>query len=362
MKIVLLDDYSSFHFNLKLGFEELGHEVKLFSTGDGWKDIPGLRFPKSHSLLGKLQWEFLSWRKFSKQIFEWADYVQLMHVNTFLWSPRLYRFSLVSNLNVLERDIHSYQAKLGVVVAGCSFHVHQAFNEFLKERAPCSGCKELDLKQEKCIFQNAHQQQLEMAMYEMADKIICGGGEAYLRALNRWRSKTLKIPFLIHNSLIADKKSIAGVSGKIKVLHGVNRVGFKGSNYILSALEFLKKDSRFDIKIVERLKFTEYLKAIDECDIVVDQLFGDGLGYNALLSLARGKIVLTSYELSAIRHFYATDCPAIRTISIDCIIRELLRLAELPSSRFKEIKVEGIDFVQKECAACRVADIILSSL
>ena len=40
MKILLIGEFSGLHHNLKDGLMELGHEVTLASTGDGWKRFP----------------------------------------------------------------------------------------------------------------------------------------------------------------------------------------------------------------------------------------------------------------------------------------------------------------------------------
>ena len=39
MKILLFGEFSSFHKNLKVGLESLGHNVTLASSGDGWKKV-----------------------------------------------------------------------------------------------------------------------------------------------------------------------------------------------------------------------------------------------------------------------------------------------------------------------------------
>ena len=40
MKILLVGEFSRFHNNLKDGLLQLGHEVVLASTGDGWRKLP----------------------------------------------------------------------------------------------------------------------------------------------------------------------------------------------------------------------------------------------------------------------------------------------------------------------------------
>ena len=60
MKILLIGEYSNLHNSLKKGLVDLGHDVKLISTGDGFKGfgsdilISKLFIPKYFNLLKKI--------------------------------------------------------------------------------------------------------------------------------------------------------------------------------------------------------------------------------------------------------------------------------------------------------------------
>jgi hypothetical protein len=53
---------------------------------------------------------------------------------------------------------------------------------------------------------------------------------------------------------------------------------------------------RYELVTPERLSFDEYGSVLSSVNVVVDQLYGAGLGMNALSSMARGRIVLTSFD------------------------------------------------------------------
>ncbi|HGE5982512.1 TPA: glycosyltransferase, partial [Vibrio cholerae] len=57
MKILLLGEFSALHKNLKEGLVELGHDVTIAASGDGFKRIPAdISFESNLSgILGKVQ-------------------------------------------------------------------------------------------------------------------------------------------------------------------------------------------------------------------------------------------------------------------------------------------------------------------
>ena len=82
----------------------------------------------------------------------------------------------------------------------------------------------------------------------------------------------------------------------IRVVHGINRKYSKGSDKIIEALQNTDLEEKAQVKVLEQLPFELYMQEIANADIVIDQLYGDGLGMNALHAMAAGKLVLTSYD------------------------------------------------------------------
>ena len=70
MKILLLGENSSIHYNLKDGLTHLGHDVDIASDGDGWKDINrdiDLNYNKK-----------IIPSKFANRIYPWIDIKKLV--------------------------------------------------------------------------------------------------------------------------------------------------------------------------------------------------------------------------------------------------------------------------------------------
>jgi hypothetical protein len=88
-------------------------------------------------------------------------------------------------------------------------------------------------------------------------------------------------------------------NGKIRIFHGINRKGFKGSQLIESALNEIQKKypDKVEIIIKGHIPFLEYYQFLKTVNIVVDQVYGFELGMNALISMANGRIVFAGYDL-----------------------------------------------------------------
>ena len=67
---------------------------------------------------------------------------------------------------------------------------------------------------------------------------------------------------------------------------------------MLRALERIAKNhaDKCEILKAESVPFEEYRKMIDECDVLLDQLYGFSPGMNALLAMSKGKIVVGGAE------------------------------------------------------------------
>ena len=108
-------------------------------------------------------------------------------------------------------------------------------------------------------------------------------------------------------------ENIRPVGNKVKILFGITRRDFKGANYILSALDLLgkKHSDRFEVKIVEKLPYSEYVGLLGECDILIDQCKSYDYGMNAIFALQFGCIVLSGSEAEAKIFAAIDDCPVI---------------------------------------------------
>ena len=96
-----------------------------------------------------------------------------------------------------------------------------------------------------------------------------------------------------------EKKEISGnFNNKIKIYHGYlsRRIGFKGTHYILEAIDRLKNKFKkeVDFLITNDINQKEFLQNLNECDIYIDQT--SGYLFIFLYALSLGKIVMGGSE------------------------------------------------------------------
>ena len=114
---------------------------------------------------------------------------------------------------------------------------------------------------------------------------------------------------------------------KLRVGHAPNHPHFKGTAYLLTAIERLRSEG-LDIELVrvQGVPNSEVLRLFAGVDIVVEQLIGGFHGYTALEAMALGKPVI-SYLRTPDMLVNATECPIINA-NPDTIYEVLKACAE----------------------------------
>ena len=87
---------------------------------------------------------------------------------------------------------------------------------------------------------------------------------------------------------------------KLRFFIGIqkSRSVYKGTDIMLRALERIEKEYPEECTVMraENVPFEQYSQMIDECDVLLDQLYGYSPGMNALLAMSKGKIVVGGAE------------------------------------------------------------------
>lgn len=88
--------------------------------------------------------------------------------------------------------------------------------------------------------------------------------------------------------------SPAKAKTRIKIAHTPTRRGFKGTEVVNQAIALLSQARNdFEFISIEGLNYGDYLLAMNDVDVVIDQVYSQSPGMNALEMAAAGKIVLT---------------------------------------------------------------------
>ena len=353
MNIALIGEFSSLQAMLALGFREHGIEACVFANGDGFKKIGYDVFfgKKINGYLGLARYLFFDQPSMLKNIFSDYDVVQIVNPYAFLTPNHgrvLYSKYLLSNVVRKDKD-----GLFSLLVAGCDSNVMLQVEA--QSNRPCEGCLK-DTGLDRCAFSQPSRKQYEDYLVERLDVILPFGGEAYANAYSRAVSP---MPFPMAVSAYDKKNTV--VNNKIRVLHGINRPGFKGSELILKAFNRLENDypGVFDFLVPNRLPLNDYLELMMSANVVVDQMPADCFGMNSLFAMSHGKVVLTSCDLDYMSTLYGENPPLYSIDGEESLYEKLKYLMSWDSLQFEKIGEEARRFIEQRCDPATVAGEVL---
>lgn len=136
----------------------------------------------------------------------------------------------------------------------------------------------------------------------------------------------------------ASYNSANGVSGLVKVYHAPNHRGFKGTEFIVDAVEKLKDEGlHVELILLEHFPNHEVQRLLlEDADILVDQLIYTGHGLNALEGMSTGLVTVSNldneeYLVPFRRWAYFNECPLVSATpeTITDVLRKLVTNPEL---------------------------------
>lgn len=285
MKVLLIGEFSGVHNNFKKGLQQLGVDVTLASTGDGFKKF------KTDIMLIRPDSSYI-WEKAANKLFEQYNYIRMKQYDVIQFINPASLYFIYSSEKIFELMDH---AKLTVMnPCGCD----SLFSRYYQTITPklCENCLKYDKKMPRCWFKNSKYSKFENDFYNRIDIIIPNAWE-YYKIIHDFSPKMKdKIKDLI--PFPCDTDSIKPFyanrhRGKTIVYHPLNREGFKGTTEIRQAFEILKEkykqEAAFIIK--GRMPFDQYMKFVQNVDIVIDQPYCVTYGMGALNAMAQGKVV-----------------------------------------------------------------------
>jgi glycosyltransferase involved in cell wall biosynthesis len=318
VKVLLLGEFSALHKNLKEGLVELGHEVTIAASGDGWKKIPcdinlGV---DGNTLLSKIKRRY----KFFQFIRKLKGFDVVQIINADLLSLKLFPNKYA--LKLLKKN----NEKVFLLAGGTDAFFWKHARKALKY-GPFDDTLKYDLNNKKPIHDTKRHYHLNKHIADNVNGIIPIMYE-YEQSYSGFSNmlNVIPIPINIDNTNFNSMKSESLV-----VFHGLNRPGFKGTHYIkeaFSRLEKLYPDVKFIIR--GKMPLDEYTKLLAVTSIVIDQANSHSLGVNGLMAMAMGKIVLGGAELESLKCFNIKQSPVINILpSVDDIINKLTTIIDL---------------------------------
>lgn len=330
MKILLIGEYSGVHNNLKRGLTALGHNVKLAADGDGFKKF-GYDFrlaPYNGFFVGKIKNVVYVLRNI--RMFMGYDVIQF--INPFS-IPYYYSFFFVTFIffKFNKRSVYYVCGTDPAFLAAKDKFKYFPFDDPRHEDYPKYNLFAL-------LYYHLFIRQVDIFVPAM-----------YTYAVGYWNKSKLSKPIPFPGSYL-NIKEVMPVGNKVRILFGISRKGFKGVDYILSALKLVETyySDRCEILIVEKLPFSQYVNLLSESDILIDQCKTYDYGMNALFALEFGCIVLSGSEVESQEYLKMESCPV---FNIRPDVQEIFScLQDLIEKRNDEIfllKKKSQEFAQK---------------
>ena len=295
MKILLIGEYSNVHWTLAQGLRSLGHTVCVVSNGDFWKNYRrDISLVREYTRLGGIRY--------------------LLKLYTLL--PRMRGYDIVQLINPMFLELkaeriapiyrylkkHNRKVFLGAFgmdaywVEACTARPYRfRYSDFNIGDTPITNNY---VTEQKADWKNTPKAELNRTIAGNCNGIIAGLYEYYAAYEQKHKDKLTYIPFPVPCD--GGARAIYTPLRKVRFFIGIQkeRSIYKGTDIMLRALERLAADYPNDCEILkaESVPFEEYSRMIEDCDVLLDQLYGYSPAMNALLAMSKGKIVVGGAE------------------------------------------------------------------
>lgn len=167
-----------------------------------------------------------------------------------------------------------------------------------------------------------------------------------------------KIYITLHRLNVKDFIPMEPGNNRPLVVHAPTRRIAKGTDYILEAVEELKKELDFDFKLLENMPRQEAMQQVQQCDIFIDQLMLGSHGLSSCEAMSFGKPVLCYIMPAVFENGLPAECPIIN-VTIETIKEKLRKLIINPGlreelgkkSREYALKYHDADIIAQHLAA-----------
>ena len=338
MKVLLVNEASGVHANLKQGLIELGHSAKLAQPS------------RDYQSRGKFDIELVTSGN--------ARFNRLKNiVSAYARVRRMEGFDVVNYVNTLtafRNNITRYAdlqilknagARLSYYGVGCDeaglLRVRSDAHEL-----PCASCIKYDALGKGCAS-TILSYRPRAAKYSSLFDFSVSAAYIYSHCHDFFPlARHANIPFPI--VLASLPFNPARSRPKPIIVHTPTRRGFKGSDVVLESISLLgRRRDDFEFRLIEKLSYDDYISTMKECDVYIDQVYsGDAHGIAALENLAAGKIVISGNGERSWKEFPdLKNSPVIRASSNPTALADVLCDLLDRKQLFPELAEAGRGFV-----------------
>jgi glycosyltransferase involved in cell wall biosynthesis len=134
-------------------------------------------------------------------------------------------------------------------------------------------------------------------------------------------------------------------AGPLRIVHASNHRMFKGTHFLIDAVEDLKADGvPIELVLVEKVPNEKALEIYRTADVIFDQCLIGFHGYFALEGMAMGKPVMCFIRKPQAYLLHPEECPIIRT-SVDTLREDIRKLAA-DREQLREIGIRSRRYIE----------------
>ncbi len=333
MDVLLVGDVSGVHVSLHYGLSKVGAQSKLLLLGKSSNNPTTsdqnveLLFPPKLLRPFSYMFKLVTMPRY--------DVISFAHRISFL--PRSVPFKYVDvPLLRTKCDVLSYTG------LGCD-EISLPKVADLYSYKLCDGCEKGDSKFCESETQPLHRKARKI--FERNFKAVIASTPEYSH-IGRFSNETNIIPFPCRRDIIPWHPSNFR-SRKVRILHAPTARYRKGSDVVESALQLVReKGIDFEYREINGLSWSDYLRALKECDIVIDQVWSQSLGMNALWCMAMGKVVFSGNEPEAYAAApWTRDNPAINASPDPFLLASKLEHVLVNWPSYRDLPEKGLEYV-----------------
>ena len=372
MKVLLLGEYSRLHNSLKEGLEQLGVEARIAATGDGFKQYPAdfdLRPRVSlHPAMRPVRQGIFritgydparaetAWR-LRRQYTRWEAYDVVQLINSFPFESHLgYEQKIIRR--ILERNDKAFLLACGDDPVVNRYYLENPDVPYsvltpMQENPSLKDRFRYSLKYLEPAFTDWHE--------ELMGKVrgIIPTDLDYAIPYRNHPKALSMIPNPVNTDII--RYAFPHLKGPVRILHGINSGNYwkKGNGFFEKALEKIMRrygSDKVQIVQVRDLAYKDYIRRLEDAHIVLDQVYSWDQGYNALESMAMGKVVFTGAEKVFYEHYGLDEPVCINALpDVDDLVEKLSELIENPAL-LQRISENARRFIEREHHYVRMAE------
>jgi glycosyltransferase involved in cell wall biosynthesis len=348
MRILLVGEYSNVHWTLAQGLRSLGHDVTVVSDGDGWKDydrdISLAR--QSTSRLGGLRYYVKSLLTFRQ--LKGFDVVQIINP----------MFMLLKAEKILPfyKKLKSANGKMFMGAFGMDkYWVKAGMDRKTFRYSDFNLGSQLRHSKLNDTYYNdwvlGAKGRLNEYIANDCDGIISGLYEYDASYRPYFADKLCFIPFPIDTGKYKPKVRKAE-NGVVKFFIGIQKMRseYKGTDIMLRALRRAKNDfpDKCEVTIAESLPFHQYVKALDDSHVILDQLYSYTPAMNALQAMAQGLVVVGGGEEENYNILGERELRPIVNVqpTEDSVYNEITRLIKNPEL-IERLSVQSVEYINR---------------